>query len=102
MYKRQDPHRLIAADSAKIVILDFTDLISIDNSSMDQIEVFVRALHRHNHELIIAGATGHSLRQLKRTGIADELGPNLVPDMDFAMARADLVLAEMAQKEAAL
>ena len=50
-----DPHRLIAADSAKIVILDFTDL-----------------------------------------------GPNLVPDMDFAMARADLVLAEMAQKEAAL
>ena len=97
-----DPHRLIAADSAKIVILDFTDLISIDNSAMDQIEVFVRALHRHNHELIIAGATGHSLRQLKRTGIADELGPNLVPDMDFAMARADLVLAEMAQKEAAL
>lgn len=50
-----DPHRLIAADSAKIVILDFTDLISIDNSAMDQIEVFVRALHRHNHELIIAG-----------------------------------------------
>lgn len=97
-----DPHRLIAADSAKIVILDFTDLISIDNSAMDQIEVFVRALHRHNHELIIAGATGHSLRQLKRTGIADELGPNLVPDMEFAMARADLVLAEMAQKEAAL
>ena len=97
-----DPHRLIAADSAKIVILDFTDLISIDNSAMDQIEVFVRALHRHNHELIIAGATGHSLRQLKRTGIADEFGPNLVPDMDFAMARADLVLAEMAQKEAAL
>ena len=97
-----DPHRLIAADSAKIVILDFTDLISIDNSAMDQIEVFVRALHRHNHELIIAGATGHSLRQLKRTGIADELGPNLVPDMEFAMARADLVLAEMAKKEAAL
>ena len=96
-----DPHRLIAADSAKIVILDFTDLINIDNSAMDQIEVFVRALHRHDHELIIAGASGHPLRQLERTGIAQHLGPNLVPDMEFAMARADRVLEEMAQKEKA-
>ena len=94
-----DPHRLMAADSAKIVILDFTDLVNIDNSAMDQIEVFVRALHRHHHELIIAGASGHPLRQLQRTGIAQELGANLVPDMEFAMARADQVLAELAAEE---
>ena len=43
-----------------------------------------------------------SLQGQRATGIADELGPNLVPDMEFAMARADLVLAEMAKKEAAL
>ena len=66
---------------------------------MDQIEVFVRALHRHHHELIIAGASGHPLRQLERTGIAQALGPNLVPDMEFAMARADIVLAELAEEE---
>ena len=94
-----DPHRLMAADSAKIVILDFTDLVNIDNSAMDQIEVFVRALHRHHHELIIAGASGHPLRQLERTGIAQELGANLVPDMEFAMARADQVLAELAAED---
>lgn len=94
-----DPHRLMAADSAKIVILDFSDLVNIDNSAMDQIEVFVRALHRHHHELIIAGAAGHPLRQLERTGIAQALGPNLVPDMEFAMARADLVLEELALEE---
>ena len=94
-----DPHRLMAANSAKIVILDFTDLVNIDNSAMDQIEVFVRALHRHHHELIIAGATGHPLRQLERTGIAQALGPNLVPDMEFAMARADIVLSELAEDE---
>ncbi|MDO5531009.1 SulP family inorganic anion transporter [Sutterella sp.] len=94
-----DPHRLMAADSAKIVILDFTDLVNIDNSAMDQIEVFVRALHRHKHELIIAGASGHPLRQLQRTGIDQELGSNLVPDMEFAMARADQVLAELAAAE---
>ena len=49
--------------------------------------------------LIIAGATGHPLRQLERTGIAQALGPNLVPDMEFAMARADIVLAELAEEE---
>lgn len=95
-----DPQRLTAEDSAKIVILDFADLVNIDNSAMDQIEVFVRALHRHNHELIIAGATGHPMRQLERTGLAQALGHNLVPDMEFAMARADQVLAELAAREA--
>ena len=49
--------------------------------------------------LIIAGATGHPLRQLERTGIAQALGPNLVPDMEFAMARADIVLSELAEDE---
>ena len=67
--------------------------------AMDQIEVFVRALHRHNHELIIAGATGHPLAQLRRTGIAQALGPNLVPNMEFAMARARTVLTELDEKE---
>lgn len=68
---------------------------------MDQIEVFVRALHRHNHELIIAGASGHPLAQLKRTGIAQQLGANLVPNMEFAMARAKVVLKEQDEKAAA-
>ncbi len=94
-----DPARLSAPDSAKIVILDFTDLINIDNSAMDQIEAFVRALHRRTHELIIAGASGHPLRQLKRTGITEELGPNLVPNMEFAMARARAVLEELERRK---
>lgn len=84
-----DPHRQTASGCARIVILDFSELFNIDNSAMDQIEVFVRALHRHHHELIIAGAKGHPLMQLRRTGIADRLGPNLVPDMKAAVARAE-------------
>ena len=94
-----DPTRITMAGSARIVVLDFEELLHIDNSAMDQIEVFVRALHRHNHELIIAGATGHPLAQLRRTGIAQALGPNLVPNMEFAMARARTVLAELDEKE---
>lgn len=95
-----NPARLTAPDAARVVILDFTDLINIDNSAMDQIEAFVRALHRRTHELIIAGAEGHPLKQLERTGIAKELGPNLVPDMEFAMARARAVLPELDKLEA--
>ena len=95
-----DPSRIHGAGAARIVILDFEDLLNIDNSAMDQIEAFVRALHRHNHELIIAGASGHPLRQLERTGIARELGPNLVPDMEFAVARCRIVLEELDKKEA--
>ena len=96
-----DPARLTAPGAARVVVLDFTDLINIDNSAMDQIESFVRALHRRTHELIIAGASGHPLRQLERTGITKELGPNLVPDMEFAMARAKQVLLELDEKEKA-
>lgn len=95
-----DPTRITSINAARIVILDFTDLLNIDNSAMDQIEVFARALHRHNHELIIAGAAGHPLAQLKRTGIAQSLGPNLTPNMEFALARAKAVLAEQDAKAA--
>lgn len=96
-----DPTRITRAGSSRVVILDMEELINIDNSAMDQIETFVRALHRHNHELIIAGASGHPLKQLQRTGIAQALGPNLVPNMEFALARVDTVLAELDEKDRA-
>ena len=38
---------------------------------------------------------------LERTGIARELGANLVPDMEFAVARCRVVLEELDRKEAA-
>ena len=96
-----NPARITSASAARIVILDFTDLLNIDNSAMDQIEVYARALHRHNHELIIAGASGHPLAQLKRTNIAQRLGANLVPNMEFAFARAEIILKEQDEKAAA-
>ncbi|EJX05091.1 sulfate transporter [gut metagenome] len=94
-----DPARITSPTAANIVVLDFSDLLHIDNSAMDQIEVFARALRRHNHDLIIAGAEGHPLAQLRRTQIAQRLGPNMVPDMEFAMARAKAILAEQQAKE---
>ena len=96
-----DPTRITRAGSSRVVMLDMEELINIDNSAMDQIETFVRALHRHNHELIIAGPSGHPLKQLQRTGIAQALGPNLVPNMEFALARVNTVLAELDEKDRA-
>lgn len=94
-----DPKRLTAKDAAKVVILDFTDLLNIDNSAMDILAVYIRALKRRGHELIIAGASGHPLRQLNRTGIAQTLGTNMVPDKVFADKRARDLIAEMDKRE---
>ena len=94
-----DPKRITAPDAAKVVILDCTDLLNIDNSAMDILQVFMRALKRRNHELIIAGASGHPQRQLQRTGIAQSLGANFVPNIEFAQHRARELLAEIEKKE---
>ena len=58
-----DPHRLMAADSAKIVILDFTDLVNIDNSAMDQIEVFVSSSSRALPAIRCASLNARALRR---------------------------------------
>lgn len=91
-----DPQRLSDPKAARIVILDFTDLLNIDNSALDQIELFARTLARYKHELIIAGASGYTYKQLARAGVVDELGANIVPNMEFALARAKTLLAESA------
>ncbi len=94
-----DPKRITAPDASKIVILDCTDLLNIDNSAMDIIAALMRALKRRNHELIIAGASGHPKRQLERTGIAQTLGANMLPDMAFASYRAKELLVEIEARQ---
>lgn len=95
-----DPARITKPDAAKIVILDFTNLLNIDNSAMDILQVFSRALKRRGHDLIIAGASGHPLRQLTRTGIAEALGPNMCPTLEFAVKRArDILAAEQSKSK---
>ncbi len=94
-----DPKRITARNASKVVILDFSDLLNIDNSAMDILAGFIRALGRRNHALIIAGASGHPLKQLQRTGIAAALGKNMVPDMVFAEHRARELMREIAELE---
>ncbi|MGN1150298.1 MAG: STAS domain-containing protein, partial [Sutterella sp.] len=93
-----DPKRITDRNAAKVVIMDCTDLLNLDNSAMDILMVFIRALKRRNHELIIVGASGHPLRQLNRTGIAQMLGSNMLPDMAFAEHRARELIREIDAK----
>lgn len=94
-----DPKRITDKNASKVVIFDCTDLLNIDNSAMDILTVFIRALKRRNHELLIVGATGHPLKQLERTGITQMLGKNMLPDMAFAEHRARELIVEIQAKE---
>ncbi len=76
-----DPKRITAHDANRVIIFDCTNLMNIDNSAMDIIMTYMRALKRRNFELIICGATDHTLRQLQRTGIAQALGNNMTNDL---------------------
>lgn len=90
-----DPKRITAHNANKVVIFDCTTLMNIDNSAMDIIQTYIRALKRRHFELIICGATGHTLRQMQRTGIAQTLGNNMTNDMLEAERLARKLLQNM-------
>ncbi|HIU84379.1 MAG TPA: STAS domain-containing protein [Candidatus Aphodousia gallistercoris] len=87
-----DPKRITAHNANKVIIFDFTHLMNIDNSAMDIISTYIRALKRRHFELIICGATDHTLRQLQRTGIAQALGNNMANDLFEAESLARKLL----------
>ena len=94
-----DPKHITAPDAPEVIIFNFTELLSIDNSALDIIENFQRNLVRHDKVLIIAGASDHPLRQMERLGLAQRLGKYLAPDMDSAIALARQTLVEIHQKQ---
>ena len=83
-----DPKHINAPDAPDVVIFDFSELLSIDNSALDIIENFQRNLVKHGKVLIIAGASDHPLRQMQRLGLAQKLDKFLCPDMDSAIRTA--------------
>lgn len=91
-----DPARMNAPDAARVVILDFEDLINIDNSALSVIEGYHKALERHGQTLIIAGASGYAMKQFRSTGFDKAMGENLVPNLEFALARAEAIVGAKA------
>ena len=94
-----DPKHINAPDAPEVVIFDFTELLSIDNSALDIIEAFQRNLQRHGKILIIVGASDHPLRQMQRLGLAQKLGRYLCPDIDSALLAAREFLYSKEKKQ---
>lgn len=89
-----DPKHIIDPHSPDVIIFNFTDLLSIDNSALDIIEKFQKNLLAHGKILVIAGANGHPLKQMERLGMTKTLGKYLVGDMDEAIKVGEEFLEE--------
>jgi len=90
-----DPKHISVPNSPDVIIFDFSELLSIDNSAMELIETFHRNLVKHNKVLIISGAADHPLRQIQRMGMDKSLGKYMVPDLKTAIALAEETVKEM-------
>jgi SulP family sulfate permease len=86
-----DPRRLNAPGGPRIVILDFSETLSLDTSALDAIEALDRTLAKRHAHLIVAGVDDQPRSLLDRSGFAAHLGANLVPDLDAAVARATVL-----------
>ena len=83
-----DPRRLNAPGGPQAVILDLSETLSLDTSALDAIEALGRTLAKRRAHLIVAAAEDQPRSLLERSGFAAHLGPNLVADLDAAVARA--------------
>lgn len=90
-----DPKHINVPGSPDVIIFDFSELLSIDNSAMELIEAFHRNLVKHNKVLIISGASDHPLRQIQRMGMDKSLGKFMVADLKTAIALAEETVKEM-------
>lgn len=94
-----DPKHISAPNSPDVIIFNFTELLSIDNSAMEIIEAFQRSMVKHGKILIIAGASDHPLKQMERIGLDKLLGKYMAPDMDTAIALAQQAVYEIESKQ---
>mgnify|MGYP002624628055 CR=1 FL=1 len=89
------PKYMVAEDAPDVVIFDFTNLMSIDNSAGDIIEGFQQNVVARGKVFIIAGATDFPLRQLQRLRMDQRLGKYMVPDLESAIELAKEAQAEI-------
>lgn len=89
----------MVSPNTDVIIYDFTHLLSIDNSAEAIIDVFQQNLTSLGKILIIAGATGHPLNQLKRLKLDERLGKYMTSDLASALELAKNTLTEIRQKK---
>jgi SulP family sulfate permease len=84
-----DPARFKSEAAPRVVILDFSDLLSLDTTGLETIESLRRQLGKRGGTLIVAGADEQPLGLLQRSGFVEHAGAdNLVADLAAAQRRA--------------
>jgi SulP family sulfate permease len=84
-----DPARYVGAQSPTVIVLDLTQLISLDTTGLEALQGLQKQLGRRGGTLVLAGANEQPLSLLKRSGFLDELGAaNVLPDLPAALVRA--------------
>jgi SulP family sulfate permease len=89
-----DPAHFAGTQAPRVVVLDFTPLLSLDTTGVETLDTLRKQLARRNGALIIAGAAQQPLSLLRRSGFVDRNGEtNLVADFPGGLVRAWQVLA---------
>ncbi len=80
--------------SARFVVLDMHQVISLDNSALETLEALRHALAERNGLLLLCALNPHPDAQVGRSAFGQALGAvNVLPDYAAAMARARLLAA---------
>lgn len=87
-----DPGRHAGGQAPRVVILDMLQLISLDTTGLDALDVLRKQLAKNGGTLILAGPNEQPLSLLRRSGFIDSLGEaNVVSDLRAACARAAML-----------
>jgi sulfate permease, SulP family len=87
------PGRYAAANRPRVVILDLLQLISLDTSGLEMLEMLRKQLARGGGSLLIAGPNEQPLSLLTRSGFINRIGQNnLLPDLSAALDRARAIV----------
>ena len=82
---------------ARIMILEMHQVISIDNTGLETLQLLQRSLARRDGQLILCGLNRHPAEQIARSGFREELGAdNVVPHLASALFRAHKIARQNA------
>jgi uncharacterized membrane protein YoaK (UPF0700 family)/anti-anti-sigma regulatory factor len=87
------------AGTAQVVVLAVSPLTQFDANAVLDLEAGVGRLHGAGKKLILSGITTHQFKALDALGVARMMDTNnLCPDLEFAIARAMVVLEQMTRR----
>ncbi len=89
---RESIHQVKSAP--RVLIVRLRNVLAIDASGLNELELLHAATARRGTTLVLSGVHAQPLLALERSGLLDRFGaPNVLPDIDSALARAAVLVA---------